>query len=461
MFQVGGSLVPTSMAFDSEVYSETNRHLSLYKPEVIASPKLSGKTTFVNMMKDTRQKQIPQLIEVYSCEIPEKPGGVDSSLFLNLISESVGCTTAPDLESLLRSMGYPNGKYRFLLLKDTHNLEESVLRWLLRSVTDINESIGSGIAFGIKIIIDGSHSIETMTAGPDSEFPLPQRYPGEFSARTQRQFVKQRLSKIGVSVTEKAYRLLWEETAGDKYLTQAICIGLIADCHEAVVHPKIGVEAIRETIRLFVDSSGSENDPLKTSILSAYPRLVRYFNEELIVFGIKEGLEEIGRYWHYLLPRTKDLAYRSGIVRKVADKSVEFRAPLVKKIIQRAHNRIADANTVIESFFDLEGVLEKERNDAAGMLQKIIDCAADGSLLNLHVGFVKKINEDELSVTANALYLGNYEAIWKWKLRDVEIGCELYMIKYARENGDRMRETDVKLFQIKDLNSIDYEALLI
>lgn len=456
-FKAGGSLNPGSQAYDPSVYSESVRAFQFYRPQVVAGPKLSGKTTLVNAICEARRHDFSGATEIITCTVPEKPGGVDGSRLLDLIAERIGCEPKPDLDSVLREIGQQNGVYRMLFLKDTHNLCQNALLWLLRSVVDVNDRMEFGDnSPHVKLLIDGTHSIETMT-GPNSDFPLPQFYAGEFSEKMQRQFVK-RCLRDSATLTDGAYRLLWEETAGDKYLTQAICSALFSRTCTKGPSIRFGAKAIESQITHYVDS-GVDGDQLKASILGDYYRLNRMFQRDLSVFGTAATLKEIGNYWDALSTSSRDLAYRSGIVRKVGDKSAIFRAPILQRVVDRADKRVADANSIISSIFDLDGVIDSDRNNAAALLERIIESAAGSTLLNLHVGSAKRINASELSVLANALYAGSYEAVWEWSLPDAQLDEEMYMIKYAREGLSRRRESEVALFKMKNLDSIDLDSL--
>jgi hypothetical protein len=146
------------------------------------------------------------------------------------------------------------------------------------------------------------------------------------------------------------------------------------------------------------------------------------------------------------------LAYRAGLVRKVGEREVALRAPLLRQVIYHAEQRVEKTRAVMLSNFALDGVREPEKQKARCVVKDIEGAAFDGTLTSLHVGSGRRIQPDCIDLKTVALGRGQYSAKIKLDVaRDIKIGDELWFVHWGSDPEPGRRQTELHTFAVKEV----------
>ena len=177
LFAAGGALAPNDVAFSDEVYEQVSRSVRMESfgllPQVIASPSLAGKTTQLHyILQQQRRANVEQNIALSSVDIPANPGGLDEIGLRHLLGQALGTRQVNGtFARILGEAAVDSGDgITVLAITSTENLEAGALRWLLRNILNLEDYRIDKF----KVVIDGSFSLETLTTGPNSEYPMAQ-----------------------------------------------------------------------------------------------------------------------------------------------------------------------------------------------------------------------------------------------------------------------------------------------
>jgi hypothetical protein len=454
LFETDYPLWPENPAY-SEVFAGYEGGIRPHKlvhrlPAVICSPRKTGKTTQLRRIFKL-QEQFKRDIEGISIVVPVCEGGFSERNFRDLLADELKATEAGSVVDILESSKRITEKSgeRVLAVVDADNLHEDALRWLLYGLRNITEASRILEKAKVQIIVDGSFSVDTMTSGPDSEFPMPQLYPREFNETEQREFICTRLTGMSLSVSDDTYKALWRVTLGDKYFTQALCKRLVRRSQEERTR-FVSIDQFNECLTSYV--SDDKSDQLKIAVL----RSLRDMSEEWASSDVmlRSVTKNIASEWKALPKYIRAIAYKGGLVRRTGLSGVQLRAPLVLEIYDQVERRVRQVKMLLDSHFEIHGVPNHLQGTAKGCLEEIIDAAFDNSLISLHVGFGRKITSAEIDVNAIALDHGQYEGTIHVRTDDsIKRGDELWCLFWTREDVDGGSASKFRTLPVKPVNA--------
>ena len=470
LFYTASALEPEDGAFTDEVYKEYRGpgqskvypdYFSLhFDPITICSPKLSGRNTLVNSLLQFYDYFLvePHVIRI---DIPQENAPSDGSEMLECLKAALDVGggsgalfekeyTLYDLFDKSRKLLRGEGARNIILIEQADNMDDEALHWLLRNVYYLKQHQDIILEHAVQIIIEGSFVIQTLTAGPDSPFPLTQVYPQEFEKEDQHLFIQERMEKLNLTLFSSAYDAIWKASHGDKYLTQAICQRIVAETKAQQRHHIEG-EFVNQCVDAFV-SEEYKRDPLLKAALEAFSKLL--IEPEYLLQNPLNEAEKIALFWDDLEPQQKAIAYKGGIVRRKGQYQVEFRAPILERVLSSALYRYRDATDILSLYFVHEAVPPDMREEAAALVQRIEEAAYRGTLHILKVGTATKVDQNTLEVVGYTYRRGEHTGTLKRNV-NVPLGEELWYVACSWNESPLARKSEIRLFPIDESVSLE------
>jgi hypothetical protein len=448
-FQAGGALSPSHpAAFDGIYGSGATSLMPTGGARVICSPKLTGKTTqlryFVNKNFDRGRLNTTCV----TIEVPEeRQGGVSLPRLQQILGDAVESEVTYTLPQVVNtSKRLAASKRKILALVGVDNLDEPALKWLLSNVRSIATGADRSMGRDITIVIDGSFAVDTLTVGPNSEYPLPQLFPREFTKAEQRRFVQARLETLGLKTEAGATEKLWQVTRGDKFLTQLICQKWYV-LHAAESRYTSGILSgsdLGGVVQAYID------DPVSDDFKSAFLEGCWRITESQMSFGsLVEALLKVNSSWEELSVPTRAAFYRGGAVRRLSETEVGLRAPLLMDLLKSADQRRVRLRRVLGAGIPLNGVRGDRRDEATRISVDILRTAFCGKLRALHIGSARRRKSGGVRVNATTLEGDDYTAIWEVD-GGLEDNQEAWAILWAEEPNKGSRISHMHLLPMED-----------
>ncbi len=457
-FETKDALKPDSPALSTEVYNETDPKSALhdtemakYPPRIICSPRRTGKTTLAKHIFN-KQQQISRWTSKEDCtEVPVKfEDGASEMAVRETLAQKLDAPTDTDtLPEMLRHskrLKRRGGRRRraVVTISDADNISNAALRWLLYNVRQLYENPTIAGDLHCQILIEGSFALESVTT-PDSEFPLPQIYPYDFTQPDQFNFVKSRFLELNMSVSDNGCHLLWDETRGDKYLTQALCLNLLESLEEIRAGITFDEKDVSNSIESFLTVS-PEDEALKFDWINSFFELATHFNTH--EFELSSLLKHEPEEWDRQSEAMR-IAYQGGIIRRTAQSDLETR-PFVRMTFEQLRSRVTQVRTIIDSGFAAEGVADEKREEADKLIKNIMKASYFDQLRALHVGPAVKISDTYIEVDCHAWGQGAYRGTWQVTTdRSIKVGDELWAILWAWEQDPGDRSGTIHTFPVK------------
>ena len=408
-FRAGGALRPSDRPF-ANVYSSMERVIvrSLVRrsPAVICSPRLTGRSTLVNVIESEQRGVTGQPTDVVRLVLDDKgKRRITESVFLRRLSAALGSrgdTIRDHIDSSKRLTGstLPTS----VVIENAEALTPSALRWLLASVKGMTEDLREK-PLRTQLIIEGRFGLETLTSGPDSAFPLPQMYPSEFSLEEQSAFIRTRMEACGKCCTEESLKALWLLTGGDKYVTQAIALELWALPEQRIAAGSVEEAAGRLTV-------GESQDELFHEMSYGLAALNLRADDEP-----RTGLDELAQNWKGISPIVRATAYQFGLVLRAPKQQVRPRAPVLTSHFRRAALESRRVTDLISVALPDIGVGDSHQRELQNSKRHIVAASWRGALTSLHVGTAQRNERGEVLVNARSMPFGSYEAIMELEPR--------------------------------------------
>ena len=450
-FRAGGVLPPHDPAIFEGIYRDENQSSNVMRDsraKVICSPKMTGKTTQLSFLLDRQAQHRKQDTVCVAVEIPKSREGIPLVQLQEIFASAAESDTTYTLPQVVNtSRRLAKASRKVLAIVGADNLEEVALKWLLSNIRSIVTGADRSLGRNVMILIDGSFAVDTLTVGPNSEYPLPQLFPREFKKAEQRRFVADRLDVLGIKPEAKAVEKIWQVTKGDKFLTQLIC----GRWYENREKGKDSVETFAASdldgvIQSYVKDPFS--DDFKASLLHSCWEVVA--EAQLITFSsLLEALPEINHIWDDLAVQVRAAFYRGGVVRRISETEVDLRAPLLLDLLRSAEQRRLRVQGNLELSLPLEGVRGDRRDEAGSILSDIRRAAFCGSLRALHTGVARQRRVGGVKVTATTLDGDNYTAIWEVE-GGLAINQEAWAILWAEEPAKGSRISRMHLLPLAD-----------
>lgn len=449
-FQAGGALLPSHPAAFEGIYDGVDRAslgLASGGARVICSPKLSGKTTQLNFFIRRQVGRGAQSTASITIEVPEERQGISLPRLQQILADAVESESTYTLPQVVNtSKRLASSRRKILALVGVDNLDESALKWLLSNVRSISTGADRSVGRNTTIVIDGSFAVDTLTVGPNSEYPLPQFFPREFRKTEQRHFVMSRLQTLGIEIEIGATEKLWRVTRGDKFLTQLICQRWYNLCaNEADFN--LGVLSapdLGSIVQSYVDEPYS--DDFKSSFLGGCWQVM----ESPIGFdSLVESLVEVKSAWEDLSVSTRATFYRCGAVRRQSETEVGLRAPLLIDLLRSAQERRMRLRRILDFSVPLAGVRGDRRDEAMRISEDVLRAAFCGNLRTFHFGVARRRKVGGVRVNATTLEGDSYTAIWDVE-GGMEVNQEAWAILWAEEPKSGSRISHMHLLPIAD-----------
>lgn len=451
LFQTDDALMVTDLAYE-DIYNDYAGNIKPYElanfePAVICSPKKTGKTTQANRIHNThkrfqRQSNIP-LIKIQGEDITEEQLGIRLKDELQS-KQSATLSEIIDSSSIILN----KNQYVFLAIIDSHKFPINTIRWILYGIREINERKNPLTQYKLQIVIDGSFAMDTLTTGPNSEFPMPQLYPREFTEQEQKNFINTRLKKIGLKLNNGACKIIWEVTHGDKYFTQALS-RRASEHYNQTSKKEIQLEdnEIIDCVEKYMKESPYEDD-LKPYLFSSFSQISSFCQDES--FNILELVKEIDSHWIKLPKDIRALAYDGGMVRRKNELEIEIRAPIVLKLLEQLEVKARQIRSLLGYSFSLKGVRPDYYEVAKKSLEQINSATYLSCLRTLHIGPGHKISDNEISINAAAFGHGTYTGRWEVRTdKSISIGDEVWGLLWSYENEKGEIEGHLKVFPVQ------------
>lgn len=447
-----------SPALSTDVYDDAqspfdDTEMITCPPRIICSPKRTGKTTLVYHIF-RKQKNISDLLDEEDCKLILLDGieeGTSEAMFrqevVNRLVAPVNCDTLVEMLGSSEVINASANDRIVLAISDADNLSNDALRWLLYNVRQIFMNPIIATSLRCQIVIEGSFSLESVTT-VDSEFPLPQLFPRDFTAGEQHAFVRSGLSTLNAHLSHDGHNVLWEHTRGDKYLTQALCLNLIDGMEPSKAKVKFDDTDVHSSIETFLQADPGQ-EPLKRDWISSFAELSSQF--ETKEFELRSLLKDMPAQWGVQSERIRALTYQGGIIRRLGPTQLETR-PFVMDTFEQVKNRVMQARAIIDAAFSLEGVSEPFAEEARELIQRIMQGAYFDRVRSLHVGEGKKIDERSIEVEALALGQGTYAGKWDISTdASVRVGEPVWAILWSWEDAPGKRSGEIRTFPAKPL----------
>jgi hypothetical protein len=454
-FEKESALKPDSPALSTDVYNEDDvrsvlhdTEIAQFPPQIICSPKRTGKTTLAQHIC-SKQQQISLWAGEKRCiEVPvEFENGASEMVVRKTLAQKLQAPSDTDtLPEMLRHSKKIKraGGRAVVTVRDADNISNPALRWLLYNVRQLYENPSISGSLHCQILIDGSFALESITT-PDSEFPLPQIYPYDFAQADQFHFVNSRFSQLNISLSDDGCNLLWESTRGDKYLTQALCLNLLESVDEIRAGLRFNERDVSDSIERFV-TQNPEDEPLKMDWINSFIELSSHFPTH--EFELSSFLKTEPDEWDRQSDATR-IAYQGGIVRRTSRQNLGTR-PFVRDMFEQLRSRATQVRTIIDTGFAPEAVADDRRAEADELVKNIMKASYLNQLRTLHVGPAVKISDSSIEVDCHAWGQGAYRGTWQVTTdSSIKVGDELWAILWAWEQKPGRREGKVHTFPVK------------
>lgn len=450
LFETTTSLTAFSPAY-ANVYDNYVGNMRMYElassePAVICSPRKTGKTTQGHRIFDLNQRFNKQsdfsLIEI-------KGDNIQEDELIKLLKTKLGSKEylAVSLSEIICDSIHSHGedKYICLNITDSHKFPDDTLRWLLHGIRGLKESKNNPNLNSLErtqIIVEGSFAVDTLTSGPNSEFPMAQLYPREFIEKEQKLFIENRLKKIKLRLVNDTYKLIWELTFGDKYFTQAICERVARNFDKGIISNNEVIDVIDD----YLEENPYEDD-LKPNLFCSFNKISSFCDYQ--PYDPIKLIEQIDVNWLTLPMNIKALIYDGGIVRRKGETDVESRAPIVLRLLEKQEVKVRQVKSLIDAMFCLDSVRKDFYDEAKESIDQIIEKSCMSTLKTLHIGVGKKISDNEIEVNAEAYGHGNYTGKWEYRTpKNVMIGEEMWALLWSYENFNGEITGYVRVFPI-------------
>lgn len=260
----------------------------------------------------------------------------------------------------------------------------------------------------------------------------------------QREFVWNGLHKLNVDLSEDAYEPLFYHTAGDKYLTQAICLGIVGVLDFPEGRVIANREVVERAVREYIDSP-PPTDELRLSVATAISSLAR----EQKLTAVRRSIGSAEQDWFNLPTSIRAELYRNGLVRRKDQLGVALRAPIILDLADRAMDRLHPVRELMERRISVEGSVERE--ELLALVNEIEYAAVLGNLATLHAGYGRKMGGSTLEVEATALGQGDYSGSWNLPSDDkLKLGGEVWCILFSVDIRRGRRRGEVATFRVKE-----------
>jgi len=460
-FEKDRPLQPGDRAFLGSIYDEPAGQVDRSEllgnvPQIVCSPAKSGKTTFLNQLQSDQeslastggQATLPVEIRV------ENEGYSDCNLRDEVSFRLQSDLSITFLDAIKTSRIAKRGARIILRVVSTDNLSDAALDWLLRGVWALMEDPRAAREYQVQVILDGSFALDMMT-GPKSRFPMPQKYPREFTRREQEGFVLSRLGEINLELSADSYVNLWQATEGDKYLTQALCLELVDKTTDGSVkrnfrhRQRIKPDLLRGCLDKYIRNAPAR-DPLGAAVARCFAELSN--SSKIREFGLRDILKEIeSGQWEALSPEVQRLAYRGGIIRREGIFPVRLRAPLVFRIFEELRGRVQQVRALMDESYNPEAILDRHRDAAKATYERIMEAVYAGTLRILHVGMGQKLKDSEVKVNVAAWGEAQYTGVWEVETdRSVKENDTVWCVLWAwdEDGAPPRRRSEVSAFKI-------------
>lgn len=402
--------------------------LSNWSPVVIGSPKKTGKTTQAHCIHD-KHRRLLSGSEVNFVELKSQNHNEDE--FKIRLKHELDSDESSSLLGIIKaSKRLKKEEHYVLVISDTHELPNDTIRWLLSGIRAIHERDTYALKKRVQIIIDGSFCVDTLTLGPNSEFPMSQIYPREFTHTEQIGFMERRLRKFRLGLSREAYLLVWEITRGDKYFTQALSSRIAELANDSASH--IDESALGDLIEDYLEEPVFA-DSLRPFLSKAFYKLGQYCNDRFIdpivlVSNIKQKWDDLPR-------EIRAIAYDGGIVRRENETDIELRSPIILKLLELVLPQARHVESILSSFFSLSAVRPDYVMNGQEILDEVLGAVYMRTLRTLHVGSGYKISTGEVRIKATVLGHGIYEGTWTTPVDEsISIGDEVWGFMWTSEN---------------------------
>jgi hypothetical protein len=460
LFQAGGDLTPHSTAFEPSIYRQrhaaTTRDGALrFIPQVIGSPRLSGKTTQVNTICSYHQRgQGPWPVRRIDCVMPKGPHGITEEALRLFLAERLVAKPTGTLADILRSSALLRGAHerRVLAIINSEALTHHALRWLLAGFRAAYEKPDVTTELRVQLLVDGSFGVETLTAHPESDYPLPQAFPPEFTREEQTAFITTRLDRLALQMSKTAMRQLWEGTSGDKYLTQAVGASLAREqmAPRAALQRR-GTRVIQSrAVQEALDDPEQWKPLFDTAVASVAQLVTLRENDDFQFQGFLENLNE---RWPTLPSEVKSIAYEGGLVRRTGDREATLRAPILKEVLKEAIARAYRCLGLLRLGFSLQGVHDDHRFRARDAMMEIVSNAAADRLIVLHTGFGRVTGANTVKMTAFTTDTGRYTGTWSAPTAAHPTGTPVWGLMWTVDKADGRRTTHVEVLRVGRRNA--------
>lgn len=455
LFQAGGRLATESKAFEPSIYAAGSRTLVApglaarqFMPQVIGSPRLSGKTTQVNTLCSyhDRLNQDRPVVQVL-CELPKGRHDIPEEQLRELLGRKLIAEPTGSLADILRSSRLLRGttSRHVLAIINSEALSTSALRWLLAGFRAAHERPALTTELRLQLLVDGSFGVETLTSGPDSDYPLAQSFPREFSEQEQHTFFATRVAELGFRVSMAAGRELWRHTAGDKYLTQAVGRQLATTSTPKRLGRSLFALSARQIEQILEQPMCWRE--LHTPATDAIAKLVTLTpNDD---FRFRRFLKALQERWQTMDPAAKAIAYEGGLVRRNGQTDVVPRAPMLESLIDEAIGRAYDSLAFLRIGFSSSGIAQEDKERADKAVREIVTAAARSQLVTLHTAYGTVLGSGAVRVSAIATDGGRYTGIWTAPTERFKAGAKVWGLLWAADDEpERSRATHLCLFQM-------------
>lgn len=454
-FRAGGVLPPGHPAAFEGIYRGSDEIVDAIRrggAGAICSPRMTGKTTQLGYALARERSRRP--IACVTVDVPRLAEPIDLEGLRELLGEASETDKTHSIERVLTTGRRFQGKRsKVLVVGGAENLAENALKWLLGNLRDMRA--GSTPAGAGTVLVDGAFAVDTLTVGPNSDYPLPQTFPREFTRDEQLRFVAERLKGTRCRLSEGGSEALWELTAGDKFFTQLICERW---WRERGSHGKEGsrLSLARSDVEAVVSSYASE--PLSET----FRRLFLGAAWRVVEFGFPNGslggvLRRIGGRWEGLAVPVRAALYDGGAVRRVSEDEVALRAPLLLIVLGAAQERMRRVEESLDTHLPPVGVASGRREELKRITRQITQAAFCGRLKVLHLGIAKAREQGGVSVEAVTQDGDAYKAVWELEL-DRKAHGQAWAILWTEEVDEMSRLSHLHIIPVAHHSEIKTDA---
>jgi hypothetical protein len=455
-FRTDTELTPRDAAFTDVVYRRQNGALEVYgvrdfSPTVICSPKKTGKTTQMNEICAQQESvSVNNRISFIRITIPSHRRAPSEEFLRRQLKDALRSNKSGTLTDLIETSTVlkDDDQRKILAIVDADNLDTEALMWLLYNIRELAERGTVPKRYGVQIIVDGSFALDTLTQGPNSEFPLPGLFPREFTYQQQNHFVRSRLRGLNIELPPLACDSLWRYTGGDKYLTQALCLRMTNHFGGDASSMEVIDEARLETIVQGYLSEDPKRDALKTALIDAFMELAELESGD--EDKVRDLLPSIGERWESLPHQVRQVAYKGGIVRRKNSLEVVLRSPLVLNLFTAMTERVREVKAILDCWFTLDGVPEQYVDAARQSIRDIVEAAYCNTIAELDVGYGRKLDHNRISLNAFGLKRGRYSGTLEIKTPDsIKVGDEVWCILWSRDLTEGQRTSKTRIIPVR------------